>query len=69
MGQQDTNDRSGYAPTYYPGTGNVAEAQRLTIAQGQTLTAVNLTLLPTQTVRVIGHRRGRAGPADGQRRS
>ena len=54
MGQQDTNDRSGYAPTYYPGTGNVAEAQRLTIAQGQTLTAVNLTLLPTQTVRASG---------------
>jgi hypothetical protein len=24
-----------YAPTYYPGTGNAAEAQRLTIAAGR----------------------------------
>jgi len=54
MGEQATTDRSGYAPTYYPGTGNVAEAQRLTIAQGQTITAINLTLLPTQTARVSG---------------
>jgi hypothetical protein len=54
MGQQETNDRSGYAATYYPGTGNVAEAQRLTIAQGQTITAVNLTLLPIQTARASG---------------
>jgi hypothetical protein len=55
MGPQDTaNDRTGYAPTYYPGTGNVAEAQRLTMAQGQTVSAINLTLLPIQTARVSG---------------
>lgn len=54
MSQQDTTDRSGYAATYYPGTGNMAEAQRLTIAPGQTLTAVNLTLLPIQTARASG---------------
>ena len=39
------------AATFYPGTGNVAEAQRLTIAPGQTVTGINLTLLPIQTRR------------------
>src|SRR4051812_34735071 len=50
----DTADRSGYAPTFYPGTGNVASAQRLTIVPGQTIPAINLTLLPIQTSRVTG---------------
>jgi hypothetical protein len=50
----DANDRSTYAPTYYPGTGNAAEAQRLTIAAGQTIPAVNMTLLPVPAVRVSG---------------
>ena len=30
----DSNDRTSYAPTYYPGTGNVAAAQRVTVARG-----------------------------------
>src|SRR5262249_5082205 len=30
-----TDDRSGYAPTYYPGTASVTEAQRITVAIGQ----------------------------------
>jgi hypothetical protein len=50
----DTTDRAGYAATFYPGTGNVAEAQRLTIAPGQTVTGINLTLLPIQTSKVSG---------------
>jgi protocatechuate 3,4-dioxygenase beta subunit len=54
VGNQATTDRTGYAATYYPGTANVAEAQRLTIAPGQTITSINLTLLPTQTARVSG---------------
>ena len=54
MGEQTSTDRSGYAATYYPGTANVAEAQRVVIAQGQTLSSINLTLLPTQTARVAG---------------
>lgn len=54
MGNQETTDRTGYAATYYPGTANVAEAQRLTIAPGQTITSINLTLLPIQTARVSG---------------
>jgi hypothetical protein len=54
MGQQDTNDRTGYAATYYPGTANVAGAQRIAIAPGQTVTSINLTLLPIQTARISG---------------
>jgi hypothetical protein len=50
----DTAERSGYAPTFYPGTGNVAQAQRLSIVPGQTIPAINLTLLPIQTSRVTG---------------
>ena len=48
-----TADAAGYAPTYYPGTGNVAEAQRITVGIGQEL-AVSFALLPVRTVRVAG---------------
>jgi protocatechuate 3,4-dioxygenase beta subunit len=58
----DSTDRSAYAPTFFPGTGNVAEAQRLTIAPGQIITSTNMTLLPIQTARV----RGIALDADGK---
>lgn len=50
----ETADRTGYAPTFYPGTGNVTEAQRLTIEQGQTVTSLNMALLPIRTARVTG---------------
>jgi hypothetical protein len=50
----DTDDRSGYAPTYYPGTGNMAQAERITLAAGQTIAGANFTLLPIRTVRVSG---------------
>jgi hypothetical protein len=50
----DTSDRSGYAPTFYPGTGNPAEAQRLSIAPGQTITGISLPLLPIQTAKISG---------------
>jgi hypothetical protein len=50
----DTDDRSGYAPTYYPGTGNPAQAQKVTIAAGQTIAGMNFALLPVRTLRVSG---------------
>ena len=58
----ESDDRSGYAPTYYPGTGNAAEAQRITVAAGQTVNGMNLTLLPVRTSRISG----RAVDADGK---
>jgi hypothetical protein len=49
-----TIDAAGYAPTYFPGTGNVAEAQRVTLGLGQELTNISFALLPVRTVRVSG---------------
>ncbi len=51
---EDTNDTTGYAPTYYPGTGNVAEAQRVTVGVGQEVTNVTFALLATKAVRITG---------------
>jgi hypothetical protein len=50
----ESEDRSGYAPTYYPGTPNLAEAQRVTVALGQELPNVSFALMPTRTARISG---------------
>ena len=49
-----TDDRSGYAPTYYPSTADTASAQRLTVGVGQTLSEISISLLPIRTARVSG---------------
>jgi len=54
FGGAQSEDRSGYAPTYFPGTTNAAEAQRLNVSVGQTLTDINIALLPTRTSRISG---------------
>ncbi len=54
FGYGETNDRFAYAPTYYPGTGNLAEARRLTVAAGQTIAGINLTLLPVAAAHISG---------------
>ncbi len=50
----DSDDRSGYAPTYFPGTTNVAEAQKVTVGLGQTISELNMALMPTHVSRVTG---------------
>jgi hypothetical protein len=46
------DDRSNYAPTYYPGTPSPAEAQRITVGVGQEASAsFALLLVPTASVR------------------
>lgn len=45
---------SGYAATYYPGTTNIAEAQRVTLAVSQENTGVHFGLIATRLVRVAG---------------
>jgi hypothetical protein len=47
-------DRTGYAPTYYPGTPTVSEAQRLTVELGQTRTNIDAVLTPTRLARITG---------------
>jgi hypothetical protein len=50
----DPDDALSYAPTYFPGTGNVAEAQRVTVGLGDEQNGINFALLPVKTVRVTG---------------
>ena len=50
----DTDDRSGYAPTYFPGTPNMAEAQKVTVGLGQMVSDINMALIQTRTSRVTG---------------
>jgi protocatechuate 3,4-dioxygenase beta subunit len=47
-------DRSGYAPTYYPGTANSTDAQRLNVSVGQKISDVTIALLPTRLARISG---------------
>jgi hypothetical protein len=51
-GQSDS--RSGFGLTYYPGSLNVAEAQRVSVAPGNEQTSINFAVLPTRTVKVSG---------------
>jgi hypothetical protein len=50
----DTGAAVTYAPTFYPGTANVADAQRITVGAGQTVADVVLPVLPVQTTRISG---------------
>lgn len=51
---ENSDDRSGYAPAYFPGTGSLAEAQPITIAAGQVASGVDVTLVPIRTAKVSG---------------
>jgi hypothetical protein len=55
-------EAEGFAPGYYPGTPNMAEAQRVTVKGGQELTGINFALPATRLVRV----RGRVTTASGE---
>jgi len=50
----DNDDRSGYAATYFPGTTNIAEAQKVTVGLGQIISDLNMALLPTKVSRISG---------------
>jgi hypothetical protein len=52
----------GFAPGYYPGTPNMAEAQRVSVKGGQELTGINFALPATRLLRV----RGRVTAANGE---
>jgi hypothetical protein len=52
-GMQST-ETEGYAPTYYPGTPNIAEASRLTVKAGQEMTGANFALIVARMARVSG---------------
>jgi hypothetical protein len=46
--------KSGYASTYYPGTPNVTEAQRITLQPGQENSGADFALVPVRLARVSG---------------
>jgi protocatechuate 3,4-dioxygenase beta subunit len=50
----DSDDHSGYAPTYYPGTANGSEAQKVSLSVGQSVSEINITLVATRTARITG---------------
>jgi hypothetical protein len=62
IGNSVDDGKIGYAPTYYPGTANIAEAQRVTLGVGATVTDVTIALVLTRTAKVSGV----AVDADGQ---
>jgi protocatechuate 3,4-dioxygenase beta subunit len=50
---EPNQEASGYAPTYYPGTPNVAEAQRVSVAVGQEAGA-DIQLVPARLAKITG---------------
>jgi hypothetical protein len=53
MAPPDSVVQTTYSPTYYPGTGELAEAQRIRVDLGTESTAI-FPLLPVRTVKVTG---------------
>ncbi len=51
---EKSDDRTGYAPTYYPGTTTMAEAQRVTVGEGQEASAVGFALAPIRIASISG---------------
>ena len=57
----EATTRTSYAPTYYPGTANIADAQRLTLGLGEDRSGITLTIVPTRTARITGRVMGANG--------
>ena len=50
----DVETRTSYAPTYYPGTATLADAQRLTLGLGEEQSGINMAIVPVRAARVTG---------------
>ena len=53
-GPVGSNPNSGYAPTYFPGTANGSEAQKISVAVGQEAQNTDFALLPVKLVKITG---------------
>jgi hypothetical protein len=53
MGAQ-SDSRSGFAPTYFPGTASLGEAQPVRVASGQEVGSINFAVVPARTAKVTG---------------
>jgi protocatechuate 3,4-dioxygenase beta subunit len=54
FGPDVSDDRTGYAASYYPGTTNPAEALNIKVAAGQITTGIDIILSPTRTATISG---------------
>ena len=54
-GPTGSNNNSGYAATYYPGTPNPAEAQRISLAVGQELASIDIQMQPLRLAKITGN--------------
>ena len=61
LANQAGSDLSGYAPTYFPGTPNVREAQLVPVARSQDTTGLDFVLVPTPTATISGRKLGSDG--------
>jgi protocatechuate 3,4-dioxygenase beta subunit len=63
----NNEDKTAYAPIYFPGTDNPAQAQRITLAVGQQVSDIVMALKPMRATRVSGTATGSDGrPMTGQ---
>ena len=53
-GPTGSNNNSGYAATYYPGTQNPGEAQRVSLALGQELSNADIQMQPVRLAKISG---------------
>jgi hypothetical protein len=53
-GPSASSPSSGYAPTYFPGTFNVGEAQRVTLTVGQEISNADFALTPVRLAKITG---------------
>jgi protocatechuate 3,4-dioxygenase beta subunit len=54
-GPTGSNSNSGYAATYYPGTPNPGEAQRISLAVGQEITSADIQMQPVRLAKISGN--------------
>jgi hypothetical protein len=50
----ESTSRSGYAPTYFPGTPSEQQAEKVSVAIGSEVTGISFSLLPVRTARITG---------------
>lgn len=57
----NNGERRSYAPTYYPGTVTLADAQRITLGLGEEQSGINLSVVPARAARIAGRVTGSNG--------
>jgi len=48
------NATTSYAPTYYPGTANLGDAQQITLGLGEEQLGINMAVVPVRAARITG---------------